>query len=152
MKILYVCTGNICRSPLGEAITRHQAALLGLADCIETSSAGTHGYHVGEKPDPRSVSVARRRGVSTEGQAARKLSMADFEAYDLILAMDRSHLMHMSDMAPANVHHRIKLFMAHSSGVIEDVPDPYYGHMEDFEKVFHMIENGVVRMLSQISR
>lgn len=147
MKILYVCTGNICRSPLGEAITRHQAERLHFPVPIEVASAGTHGYHVGEKPDPRSVAVALRRGVSTEGQHARKLSLNDFETFDLILAMDRSHLFHMMDMAPAHTHKKIKLFMAHCCGTIEDVPDPYYGHMEDFEEVFNMIERGVSNLL-----
>lgn len=145
MKILYVCTGNICRSPLAEAITRHEAVLRGLK--IETASAGTHGYHVGEAPDHRSVSVATRRGVSTQGQTARKVSPKDFETYDLILAMDRSHLAHLHQIVPAEASHKVKLFMAPACGVIDDVPDPYYGHMKDFEDVYAMIERGVKALL-----
>ena len=149
MKILYVCTGNICRSPLGEAITRHEATLRGFGH-IETASAGTHGYHIGDPPDHRSVTVASRHGVSTAGQAARKVSLRDFETYDLILAMDRSHLAHLHQMAPKDQSHKVKLFMVEACSVIEDVPDPYYGHMKDFEDVYAMIERGVKAMLDNV--
>lgn len=148
MKILYVCTGNICRSPLAEAITRHEAANRGLRG-VMTASAGTHGYHIGERPDHRSITVAKNRGVSTEGQLARKVSLTDFESYDLILAMDRGHLVHLHDMAPASAHDRINLFMAHACGEITDVPDPYYGHIKDFEDVYDMIARGVNAMLDK---
>ncbi len=130
---------------------RHQAEQRGLYPLLSVASAGTHGYHIGEKPDPRSIAVARDHGVSTSGQLARKLNLSDFETYDLLLAMDRSHLIHMTDMAPHHTHHKIKLFMAHSCGVIEDVPDPYYGHKEDFEVVFTMIERGVTALMDKLA-
>lgn len=148
MKILYVCTGNICRSPLAEAITRHEASKRGLRDII-TASAGTHGYHIGERPDHRSIAVATSRGVSTKGQAAQKVIQKHFADYDLILAMDRSHLVHLHEMASANHRAKINLFMTHACGVIEDVPDPYYGDMKDFEAVYDMIERGVTALLDQ---
>lgn len=149
MKILYVCTGNICRSPLAEAITRHEAAKRGLTSRMTVASGGTHGYHVGEKPDHRSIAVARSRGVSTEGQLARKVGRDDFETYDLILAMDRGHLMHLTEMADTRYQSKVRLFMAEACGLIEDVPDPYYGHMADFEHVYDMIARGVTALLDQ---
>ncbi len=150
MKILFVCTGNICRSPLGEGITRHLAREMGLM--VETASAGTHGYHIGDAPDHRSVDVARRRGVSLAGQAARKLKPGDFHDYDLILAMDAGHLDHLRALAPATATARLVLFMDHAHGRADDVPDPYYGQMRDFENVYDMIDAGVRSILEKLPR
>lgn len=146
MKILYVCTGNICRSPLGEGITRHLAREMGLD--ITTASAGTHGYHVGEPPDRRSSEVARRHGVSLQGQKARAVSLNDFDDFDLILAMDRGHLRHLEAMAPSGSRAKVALFMAHTMETDEDVPDPYYGQLDDFEEVYQMVLSGVRRLLT----
>ena len=147
MKILYVCTGNICRSPLGEGITRHMAAELGLG--VITASAGTHGYHVGDPPDPRSIEVARSRGVSLRGQTARAVRASDFEDFDLILAMDTGHLAHLRKLAPTGASAKIELFMTHAHGTHEDVPDPYYGELADFVTVYEMVEAGVRKILAK---
>ena len=148
MKILYVCTGNICRSPLGEGITRHLAKEQGLQ--VVTASAGTHGYHIGEPPDPRSVEVARQRGISLRGQTARKLKISDFREFDLILAMDAGHLDHLKQLCPPDATAELALFMTQAEGLRTDVPDPYYGDMKDFEQVFDMVEAGVRKILSKV--
>ena len=141
MKILYVCTDNICRSPLAEAVTRHRAELLRLN--VITGSAGTHGYHIGATPDLRSIEVAKRRSISMQGQAARKLSPQDFQDWDLILAMDHGHLTHLQNMSPLNSRAHVELFMFYAIGKMQDVPDPYYGTITHFENVFEMIDQGV---------
>lgn len=148
MKILFVCTGNICRSPLGEGITRHLAAREGLE--IVTASAGTHGYHVGEPPDSRSIQVARDRGVSLKGQKARAVASKDFTDFDLILAMDAGHLEWLQAKAPAETTARLALFLEYTQGRVADVPDPYYGDIRDFEAVYDMVEAGVAAMLKRL--
>ncbi len=151
MKILYVCTGNICRSPLAEALTRHEALKRGFAPGnLEVASAGTHGYHVGDPPDARSVEVARRWGVSMKGQKARKVTLADFETFDLILAMDRGHLTALRQLAPPGAKAQLELFMAYAAGTEEDVPDPYYGQIEDFIDVRDMVSDAISKIFTKL--
>lgn len=151
MKILFVCTGNICRTPLAEALLRHEAARKGLsAGALEIESAGTQGYHQGDPPDPRSIKVARDMGVSMDGQRARKIVAGDFERFDLILAMDRGHLAALRQMAPPGAGAQIELFMRYGAGRDEDVPDPYYGEMNDFVLMRDMVSGAIVSIIEKL--
>lgn len=150
MKIIYVCTGNICRSPLAEAVTRHHIERLKLTGRLSTGSAGTHGYHIGAAPDHRSIQVAASRKISMAGQAARKITVQDFYVPDtLILAMDRGHLEFLRELAPADATADFDLFMAYATGRDEDVPDPYYGSLNDFEDVYTQVNEGVSAILNR---
>jgi protein-tyrosine phosphatase len=136
--VLIVCTGNICRSPTAEGVLRHLAKERGLADSVRIEPAGTHDYHVGEGPDPRSVRHAGKRGYDLSQLRASQVSPEDFFTYDYILAMDRGHL-------------RIGLFLeASARWKGEDVPDPYYGGVERFERVLDMVEEAAERWLDRI--
>lgn len=147
-RILFVCLGNICRSPLGEGILRTMAAERGFASRIETDSAGTGGWHQGDAPDPRSIDVGREHGVDISGLHARKVRTADFNDFDMIFAMDRSNLRDLVKIAPHDSVADIHLFMDFVSGEKRDVPDPYYGDRNDFETVYDMLSKGCERLLA----
>jgi protein-tyrosine phosphatase len=151
INVLFVCTGNICRSPTAEGVFRSMVAAEGLAGRIAADSAGTHNYHVGEPPDSRSMEAALRRGIDMADLRARKVGSADFERFDLILAMDRSHHDILSRLCPKGREDRLALFMAFAPDWgLQDVPDPYYGGDDGFERVLDMIEDGsrgVLRLL-----
>ena len=150
--VLFVCTGNICRSPTAEAVFRHVIKGARLDDKIETASAGTHGYHIGDRPDPRAIEKAKTRGISMAGLKAQKVSRHDFECYDYIVAMDRSHLHILKDMQPANSLSKVVLFSDYCSNFQEkDVPDPYYGSEDGFETVLDIIEDGVEGLINALS-
>jgi protein-tyrosine phosphatase len=149
--VLVVCTGNICRSPTGEGVLRHLAEKRGLADRVRVESAGTHDYHVGEGPDPRSVRHASKRGYDLSRLRASQVSREDFFTYDYILAMDRGHLRILRSMAPGDARARLGLFLeASARWKGEDVPDPYYGGVEGFEQVLDMVEEAAERWLDRI--
>lgn len=151
-RVLFVCTGNICRSPTAEGVFRHMALEAGLGGAIESASAGTHGYHVGEPPDPRTVAAARRRGFDLSAQRARKVRREDFEVYDLILAMDQDHLAHLESLRPNDARAEVRLFLDyHPARAHTDVPDPYYGGPEGFERVLDMIEHTSRALLEEIA-
>ncbi|MCB2106771.1 MAG: low molecular weight phosphotyrosine protein phosphatase [Rhodobacteraceae bacterium] len=140
-RVLFVCTGNICRSPTAEGVFRKLVADAGLADRIDIESAGTHGYHVGEPPDPRSIDAAAQRGVDISRQRARRVQDSDFERFDLILALDQGHLRHLR--ALRREHHRAEIRLLldfHADQRHRDVPDPYYGGSRDFELALDLIE------------
>jgi protein-tyrosine phosphatase len=144
--VLFVCLGNICRSPLGEGILRH---LLGEADrgpLFLIDSAGTGDWHVGTPPDGRAIEVAARHGIDISRLRARTVTAADFERFDLILALDRSNLRALQERAPSGCRARIELFSAHAFGTVEDVPDPYYGGSAEFEAVYQMLYRGCALM------
>lgn len=151
-KVLFVCTGNICRSPTAAAVFRARAADRGLGDRLEADSAGTTGYHVGEGPDARAERHAVRRGYDMSDQQARRLEAADFDRFDLILGMDRSHLERLHQIAPPEAKDRIALFLdfAPNAGT-RDIPDPYYGAGGAFERVLDLIETGVDGLLDHLS-
>jgi protein-tyrosine phosphatase len=139
--ILFVCTGNICRSPTAEGVMRQKLEDAGLGTAVSVESAGTSGYHVGEEPDRRSQLHARRRGYDISSQRARRLVEEDFRKFDYLLAMDRGHLEAMNSMAPPDARGRPMLFLdfAASAG-LREVPDPYYGGDNGFERVLDLIE------------
>ena len=150
--VLIVCTGNICRSPTAQGVLRHLAIGRGLADRVRIESAGTHDYHVGEGPDPRSVRHAAKRGYDLSALRASQVSQEDFLAYDYILAMDRGHLRILRSMAPGDATARLGLFLeASARWKGEDVPDPYYGGVEGFEQVLDMVEEAAGRWLDRIA-
>ena len=150
LAVLVVCTGNICRSPTGEGVLRHLVEKRGLADRIEVASAGTHDYHVGEGPDARSVRHARKRGYDLSPLRASQVTPEDFERYDYILAMDRGHLRILRNMAPKDAKARLGMFLeASARWTGEDVPDPYYGGVEHFERVLDMVEEAAERWVER---
>ena len=151
VSVLVVCTGNICRSPTAEGVMRHRAKERGLADRVRIASAGTHDYHVGEPPDPRSVKHASKRGYDLSAQRAAQVKAGDFEEFDYILAMDRGHLRILKSMAPEGTKAKLGLFLeASGKWKGEDVPDPYYGAGADFERVLDMVEEAAERWLDRI--
>lgn len=147
-RILFVCTGNICRSPTAEGVVRTLFAREGFA--AELDSAGTQGYHVGEAPDPRAQRAAVRRGYDLSRLRARKLVPADFARFDLLLAMDEGHLDLMRAQCPAAHRHKIRLFL--DSAPSAEVPDPYYGGDAGFEHVLDLCEDGARSLLTALRK
>ncbi len=148
MRVLFVCVGNICRSPSAEGVFRNLLRKRALTDCIESDSAGTASYHVGEAPDSRSQQAARQRGYDLSAIRSRKLVAADFERFDLVLAMDGGVLAELRRLCPPAHKEKVHLFMDFSAtrnGA--DVPDPYYGGSDGFERVLDMIEPGAQGVL-----
>lgn len=141
MKVLFVCTGNICRSPAAEGVFLHMVKDAGLDQIITTDSAGTHGYHIGDPPDSRTCAAAAARGFDLSALRARKVKARDFQDFDLILAMDQGHFAHLQALRPKDARAELKLYLDfHPNPGTKDVPDPYYGGTEDFARVQDMIE------------
>jgi protein-tyrosine phosphatase len=150
ISVLVVCTGNICRSPTGEGVMRRLARERGLEDRIRIASAGTHDYHVGEPPDPRTVKHASKRGYDLSAQRAAQVTKEDFEAFDYILAMDRGHLRILKQMQPPGARAKVGLFLeASGKWKGEDVPDPYYGEGSGFDLVLDMVEEAAARWIDR---
>ena len=137
--ILFVCLGNICRSPLAEGVFGDIVAANGAQDRFVVDSAGTGDWHVGKPPDRRSVAVARRYGIDLAGLRARQVAPADFDHFDLILGMDGDNVATLGALAPPERRGRIAQFHAYSTGTPRDVPDPYFGAEDGFETVYRMI-------------
>jgi protein-tyrosine phosphatase len=153
VRVLFVCTGNICRSPSAEGVARGMIRDAGLARGIVVDSAGTHGWHVGDPPDPRAVDHAARRGYDLAGLRARRLDTGDFHDFDLLLAMDRGHLRHMERQRPGTAPARLGLFLDLAPGREgTEVPDPYYGDATDFERALDLIEEGAAGLVAAIRR
>jgi protein-tyrosine phosphatase len=151
MKVLFVCLGNICRSPTAEGVTRGIAAREFPALEIEVDSAGTADYHVGEPPDRRSVEAARRRGCELAGLRARQISAADFSRFDYVLAMDRANLAQLEQRGARGRAH-LGLFLEFARAETAEVPDPYYGGAADFERVLDLCELGARALLMQLAK
>lgn len=153
IKVLFVCMGNICRSPTAEGVFKHYLKINGLEGKIEADSAGTHGYHVGESPDSRTQRAALERGYDLSQIRARRVAPQDLEYFDLILAMDHSNLDNLRRMAPPGKESSIKLLMDYSENFDDDeVPDPFYGLGYDFDLVIDMVEDaskGLIKVLKK---
>ena len=152
ISVLFVCMGNICRSPLAEGIFRDGLAQAQLTELVTVDSAGTGNWHQGEAPDVRSVETAARHGIDISGQRARQLTPEDFELFDMIFAMDRSNESTMRARAPSSRHDRIFLFLDHTLGSRADVPDPYYGGVDGFEDVYQLLREGCTELVSRLGR
>ncbi len=153
VRILFVCMGNICRSPTAEGVFRHLVAEQGLSDKIETDSAGTHAYHVSEPPDRRAQATAQNRGVDLSDLRARKVTAQDFDDFDYVIAMDTDNHHHLSSLATDVTHEKLYKFMQFAPDFDEtDVPDPYYGGQRGFEHVFDMVEAASKGLLDDIKR
>jgi protein-tyrosine phosphatase len=149
---LFVCLGNICRSPTAEAVFRETARREASQLAIEIDSAGTHAYHVGSPPDQRSVAAARRRGIDMSNLRARVVVAADFERFDLLLAMDEQNYQHLLGMAPAERRDRVRLFLDFAPGLgRREVPDPYYGGPTGFEDVLDLVEEASRGLLAALA-
>lgn len=152
-KILFVCTGNICRSPTAEGVFRHFVIKEGLEAQFKIDSAGLHDYHEGENADPRTIQCAKKRGYDLSQIISRPLTRDDFKNYDYLIAMDTSHLIAMQELCPDHLKDQkiIKLFMDYTKEYKgKSVPDPYYDSEKGFEIVLDMIEEATMGMLKSI--
>ncbi len=153
VKILFVCMGNICRSPTAEGVFRKLVAEHGLDEAFEIDSAGTGPWHVGRPPDARAREAAARRGIVIDHLRGRQVCAADFEYFDYIVAMDRANLADLADLASREDHHKLHLMMSFDAGFgTEEVPDPYYGGDAGFDRVLDMIEAAGAGLLAEIRR
>lgn len=142
IKVLFVCMGNICRSPTAEGVFRHLIGQMGTQDRFHVDSAGTHAYHVGEQPDRRAQQTARQRGIDLSFIRARKVTQSDFAEFDHILAMDSDNYSILYDACPTEHKDKVKLFLEYAPDRPEqDVPDPYYGGQNGFDHVFDLVED-----------
>ena len=151
MKVLFVCMGNICRSPVAEGVFRAHARRHAPAFDIEIDSAGTHAYHVGEPPDPRAIEAAMRRGIDLTDLRARQVHDDDFERFDLIVAMDRLNHATLLARCPPGRHQRIRTLLEFAGRKAPaDVPDPYYGGAKGFDDVLDLVESAVEGLLAEV--
>lgn len=152
-RVLFVCMGNVCRSPTAQAVFRRKLQAARIADSVEVDSAGTHGYHIGEAVDPRTRRAAEARGYDLSGHRARKIAWQDFQDFDLILAMDKANLDNLRRIATPEQQKRIRLFMDYSAHFDDDeVPDPYYGLGHTFDLVLDMIEDASAGLLKVVKK
>ena len=148
--VLFVCLGNICRSPLAEGVFLHLAAEAGVADDVVVDSAGTGAWHVGNRPDPRSIEVAERHGIHLPGHA-RQVTEEDFRRFDRIVAMDRSNLRNLRALRPADASTEPELLRDHDPEPGDgEVPDPYYGGDEGFDRVYEMVLRSCEALLDDV--
>jgi protein-tyrosine phosphatase len=150
-KVLFVCMGNICRSPSAEGVFRHMVEEAGLSNEVQIDSAGTHAFHIGEAADARAQAAARKRGFDISGCVARQVTPDDFREFDLILSMDWDNLAALQQQCPKAYQHKLMLLMRFANEFEEaTVPDPYYGGPEGFNKALDYIEDacqGVVELV-----
>lgn len=155
-RVLFVCMGNICRSPTAEGVFRKLLVERAPGFSVEVDSAGTHAYHLGHAPDPRAQRAALGRGIDISRRRARKVSPEDFERFDWLIAMDRSNLELLEELCPERHRDRLKLFLEFAPALDrEDVPDPYYGGTNGFEYVLDLAEEaaaGLLTFLEQTER
>jgi protein-tyrosine phosphatase len=153
LKVLFVCTGNICRSPTAEGVFRTMLAAQHLDGTVIADSAGTHDYHVGQPPDRRAIAAAARRGYDLSQLRARQISSLDFESFDYLLAMDREHLVQLRRWAPSEHATKARMFLDFSRREPGgEVPDPYCGGPQDFELVLDLVEDAAQGLLSAVRK
>jgi len=151
VRVLFVCMGNICRSPTAQGIFRKLLQREGLVGMVETDSAGTHGYHLGQPPDPRAQQTALRRGVDVSDLRARLVEPEDFSRFEYVLVMDQDNYHNVARICPAGEEHKLFLFMDYAPEFrTREVPDPYYGGSSGFDRVFDMLEAASEGLLKEI--
>lgn len=150
MRLLFVCLGNICRSPTAEGVMRHKLQLAGLADRVQVDSAGTGAWHVGKAPDPRTCAAAEQRGYRLHELRARQVQAEDFARFDWVLAMDHDNLRELCRLRPAQGDAELDLFLRRGGLAEHEVPDPYYGGADGFEQVLDLVELACDRLIEQI--
>ncbi len=153
VKVLFVCMGNICRSPTAQGVFSKLLEERGLQDHVVVDSAGTHAYHIGEPPDERSMRAATGRGIDLSHQRARRVTVEDFRQFDYVLAMDRDNHAVLSAMCPAGCEDKLSLFLVFAPQLkLSDVPDPYYGGPMGFERVLDLVEEAARGLVEDIQR
>jgi protein-tyrosine phosphatase len=151
-RILFVCLGNICRSPMAEGVFRRLVEAEGLAQRFEIDSAGLGAWHLGQAPDDRAQAAARARGIDISGQSARQVRQDDFDRFDLLLVMDRSNLAELKRAAPREARAKIRPFLDFAPHVgTKDVPDPFYGGTEGFDHALDLIESAARGLLAELA-
>ena len=151
IRVLFVCTGNICRSPMAEGVLRHYVDKAGLAGRIKTDSAGTHDFHVGEAPDPRAQKAAAKRGYDISKLMGRQVIRRDFSEFDYVLAMDELNMRQLTRLCPPEQRHKLRLFMEFAYGnTVREVADPYGGTDQDFETVLDLLESAAEGLLDHV--
>ncbi len=153
IKVLFVCMGNICRSPTAEGVFRQLIEQHNLSDIVATDSAGTHAYHIGEPPDQRAQATAQRRGLDISDLRARSVADDDYDNFDYIMAMDSDNYTNLLNRSMDVHHNKIDLFLNYAQELnITEVPDPYYGGASGFENVFDMVEVASEGLIAEIKR
>jgi protein-tyrosine phosphatase len=153
VSVLFICMGNICRSPTAEAVFRHYVESAGASERISIDSAGTHDYHIGAQPDSRAQRAAQQRGYDMSDLRGRQVCVEDFRRFDYVLAMDSSNLAILQRITPADSDTQPQLFLEYARHHSErEVPDPYYGGADGFERVLDMVEDAAQGLLEQIRR
>ncbi|MCK0069204.1 low molecular weight protein-tyrosine-phosphatase [Kordiimonas laminariae] len=151
--VLFVCMGNICRSPMAEGTFRDAVKSNGLEAQFMIDSAGTTGYHAGEAPDPRARETSKKNGIDIGGQRSRKVTQSDFEEFDYILAMDEDNMSDLFSHCPQEHQHKITLFLSHAPHLpINEMPDPYYGHDRGFDMCFNAAVDASDGLLNLIKK
>lgn len=153
VKVLFVCMGNICRSPTAEGVFRHLVREADLEQRIRIDSAGTHDYHVGKAPDVRTRAAAETRGYDLSALRARQVGRQDFQEFDYVLAMDSENLANLRRICPPDLLHKVSLFLEHGGNAAgSEVPDPYYGGAQGFEQVLDLVEEAARGLLQKLER
>lgn len=153
LRVLFVCMGNICRSPVAEGVFQQMLDDEGLSETILVDSAGTHSYHIGAQPDNRSQTTALRRGIDLSRLRARQVEVNDLDTFDYVLAMDRNNFEHLVSLCrDTKQQNRIQLFMDFAPDFPQEVPDPYYGGIHGFDRVMDMIEAAAQGLLAHICK
>ena len=150
IKVLFICMGNICRSPTAEGVFRYKVEQASLDNKISIDSAGTHAYHVGNPPDTRAQKAALKRNIDLSSLRARRVSSDDFSAFDYIVAMDDSNKEDILSICPAGYEDRVHLFLDFAESNETEVPDPYYGQGRGFEVVLNLVEDASDGLLKHI--